>query len=93
MYLNRSRRVNWVIGAFRTKGRNFEGDRFVAYEETAYGALGTIRYPLSRFSRVEATIIAEHSDRVDFTLPVDEPRRIGWIASHFLSYVHDNSLW
>jgi hemolysin activation/secretion protein len=30
---------------------------------------------------------------VDFTLPVDEPRRIGWIASHFLSYVHDNSLW
>ena len=93
VYLNRSRRVNWGIGAFRTKGRNFEGDRFVAYEETAYGALGTIRYPLSRFSRVEATVVAEHSDRVDFTLPVDEPRRVGWIASHFLSYVHDNSLW
>ena len=93
VYLNRSRRVNWGVGAFRTKGRNFEGDRFVAYEETAYGALGTIRYPLSRFRRVEATIIAEHSDRVDFTLPVDEPRRIGWIASHLLSYVHDNSLW
>jgi hypothetical protein len=93
VYLNRSRRVNWGVGAFRTKGRNFEGDRFVAYEETAYGALGTIRYPLSRFRRVEATVIAEHSDRVDFTLPVDEPRRIGWIASHFLSYVHDNSLW
>ena len=35
----------------------------------------------------------EHSDRVDFTLPVDEPRRVGWIASHYLSYVHDNSLW
>ena len=93
VYLNRSRRVNWGIGAFRTKGRNFEGDRFVAYEETAYGALGTIRYPLSRFSRVEGTVIAEHSDRVDFTLPVDEPRRVGWIASHLLSYVHDNSLW
>lgn len=93
VYLNRSRRVNWGVGAFRTKGRNFEGDRFVAYEETAYGALGTIRYPLSRFSRVEATVVAEHSDRVDFTLPVDQPRRVGWIASHFLSYVHDNSLW
>ncbi len=37
--------------------------------------------------------IAEHSDRVDFTLPVDQPRRVGWIATHFLSYVHDNSLW
>ena len=93
VYLNRSRRVNWGFGAFRTKGRNFEGDRVVAYDETAYGALGIIRYPLSRFSRIEGTFVAEHSDRVDFTLPVDQPRRVGWIASHFLSYVHDNSLW
>ncbi len=93
VYLNRSRRVNWGIGAFRTKGRNFEGDQVVAYDETAYGALGVIRYPLSRFTRIEATVVAEHSDRVDFTLPVDQPRRVGWIASHFLSYVHDNSLW
>jgi hypothetical protein len=93
VYLNRSRRVNWGFGAFRTKGRNFEGDRVVAYDETAYGALGVIRYPLSRFSRIEGTVVAEHSDRVDFTLPVDQPRRVGWIASHFLSYVHDNSLW
>ncbi len=93
VYLNRSRRVNWGIGAFRTKGRNFEGDQVVAYDETAYGALGIIRYPLSRFSRIEGTFVAEHSDRVDFTLPVDQPRRVGWIASHFLSYVHDNSLW
>ena len=56
-------------------------------------ASALLRYPLSRFSRIEGTVVAEHSDRVDFTLPVDEPRRVGWIASHFLSYVHDNSLW
>jgi len=93
IYLNQSRRVNWGVGAFRTKGRNFEGDRVVAYDETAYGLLGVIRYPLSRFTRVEGTFIAEHSDRVDFTLPVDQPRREGWIATHLLSYVHDNSLW
>jgi hypothetical protein len=93
IYLNQSRRVNWGVGAFRTKGRNFEGDRVVAYDETAYGVLGVIRYPLSRFTRVEATFIAEHSDRVDFTLPVDQPRREGWIATHLLSYVKDNSLW
>jgi WD40-like Beta Propeller Repeat len=93
VYLNRSRRVNWGVGAFRTKSRNFEGDQVVAYNETAYGALGVIRYPLSRFTRFEGTFIAEHSDRVDFTLPVDEPRRQGWIATHLLSYVHDNSLW
>ncbi|HEY7614304.1 MAG TPA: hypothetical protein VH764_14975 [Gemmatimonadales bacterium] len=93
IYMNRSRRVNWGFGAFRTKGRNFEGDRLPAFTETAYGALGLLRYPLSRFSRLEGTFVAEHSDRVDFTLPVDQPQRVGWIASHFLGYVHDNSLW
>jgi WD40 repeat protein len=93
VYINRSRRVNWGVGAFRTKSRNFEGEQVVAYEETAYGAVGILRYPLSRFSRVEGTFVVEHSDRVDFTLPVDEPRRVGWIASHYASYVHDNALW
>ena len=52
-------------------------DPVVAYDETAYGGLGILRYPLSRFSRVEGTFVVEHSDRVDFTLPVDEPRRVG----------------
>jgi len=93
VYLNRQRRLNWGLGVFRTKGRNFDGDNVVAYNETAVGGLGLLRYPLSRFSRIEGTVVVEHSDRVDFTLPVDEPRRVGWIASHFLSYVHDNSLW
>jgi hypothetical protein len=93
VYVNRSRRLNWGVGAFRTKSRNFEGDLVVAYEETASGMLGLLRYPLSRFTRVEGTVVAEHSDRVDFTLPVDEPRRVGWIASHYLTFVHDNSLW
>ena len=93
VYLNRSRRLNWGLGAFRTRSRNFEGDNVVAYNETAAGGLGLVRYPLSRFSRFEGTLVVEHSDRFDFTLNVDEPRRVGWIASHYLSYVHDNSLW
>jgi hypothetical protein len=65
----------------------------VAYEEAAAGGMGLLRYPLTRFSRFEGTIVVEHSDRVDFTLPVDQPRRVGWIASHYVSFVHDNSLW
>jgi hypothetical protein len=93
IYLNRSRRVNWGLGAFRTRSRNFEGDLVVAYEEVAYGAIGLLRYPLSRFTRIEGTAVLEHSDRIDFTLPVDEPRRVGWIASHYLSFIKDNSLW
>ena len=93
VYLNQSRRVNWGVGAYRTKSRNFEGDQVIAYNETAYGVLGLLRYPLTRFTRVEGTVVVEHSDRVDFTLPVEEPRRTGWIASHYLSYVRDNALW
>jgi hypothetical protein len=93
VYLNRERRLNWGLGAFRTKSRNFEGELDVAYEETSAGAIGLLRYPLSRFSRVEGTTVVEHSDRVDFTLEVDQPRRVGWIASNYLSFVHDNSLW
>ncbi|HET6837955.1 MAG TPA: hypothetical protein VFH24_07905, partial [Gemmatimonadales bacterium] len=75
IYVNRERRLNWGLGAFRTKSRNFEGDLIVAYEEAAAGAIGLLRYPLSRFSRVEGTAVMEHSDRVDFTLAVDQPRR------------------
>jgi len=93
IYVNQQRRLNWGLGAFRTRSRNYEGDLVVAYQELAYGALGLLRYPLSRFSRVEGTAVLEHSDRVDFTLTVDEPRRVGWIASNYLSFVHDNSLW
>jgi hypothetical protein len=93
IYVNQQRRLNWGLGAFRTRSRNYEGDLVVAYQELAYGALGLLRYPLSRFSRVEGTAVVEHSDRVDFTLTVDEPRRVGWIASNYLSFVHDNSLW
>ena len=93
IYLNRQRRLNWGLGAFRTRSRNLEGDLVVAYEELAAGAIGLLRYPLNRFSRFEGTVVVEHSDRVDFTLAVDEPRRVGWIASHYLSFVHDNSLW
>jgi Tol biopolymer transport system component len=93
IYVNRQRRLNWGLGAFRTKSRNFEGDLTVAYRETTAGVIGLLRYPLSRFSRIEGTAVVEHSDRVDFTLAVDEPRRVGWIASHYLSFVNDNALW
>jgi hypothetical protein len=92
-YLNRQRRLNWGVGAFRIRSRNFEGDNVVAYTEIAYGGVGLVRYPLNRFDRIETTMVVEHSDRFDFTLDVDEPRRVGWLASHYLSYVHDNALW
>jgi WD40-like Beta Propeller Repeat len=93
LYLNQSRRLNWGVGAFRFKGNQYAGDFEVAYTENTAGVFGLLRYPLSRFSRVEGQASVQHSDRFDFTLPVEQPRRIGWIASQYISYVHDNALW
>ena len=93
IYLNQAHRVNWGVGAFRDRGNGYEGGLMPDYFESAFGGVGLLRYPLSAFSRIEATIVVEHSDRTDFTLPVRDPRRVGWIASQYLSYVHDNALW
>ena len=94
LYLNQTHRVNWGVGAFRFKGSQYEGDFNIAYTESTAGAFGLLRYPLDRYARIEAQVQMAHSDRFDFPpLPVDEPRRVGWIASQSLSFVHDNSLW
>ncbi len=93
LYLNQTRRLNWGVGAFRFKGNQYAGDFQVSYVENTAGVFGLVRYPLSRFARVEGQATLQHSDRTDFTLPVDDLRRKGWIASQYVSYVHDNSLW
>jgi len=94
-YLNQSRRVNWGVGAFRLRGLFYEGDLQNVFEETAVGAFGQVRYPLSRFRRLEAEYRIEHSDRLDLrdTSGSADVRRVGWLASNFFSYVEDNTLW
>lgn len=93
LYIDQSRRVNWGVGAFRVKGSVFEGSFTEDYRESAAGAFGLVRYPLSRFSRVEGTLVLEHSDRFDFTLPVADPHRVGYLAGQYLSWIFDNSAW
>ncbi len=94
-YLNQTHRVNWGVGAYRQRGLFYEGDFTSLFQETAYGVLGQLRYPLSRFRRVEAEFRLEHSDRFDFASDVisSEPRRKAWLAANYLTYVMDNSLW
>jgi hypothetical protein len=98
LYLNQSRRLNWGVGAFRIRGLFFEGDFDQIFQETSTGGFLDLRYPISRFSRVEAQFRLEHSDRVDFGFVRGEglaglPRRRGILASNYLSWVHDNSVW
>jgi len=93
-YLNQKRRLNWGLGAFRLRGVFFEGDFETIYRETSFGAFGEVRWPFSRFSRVEAQVRLERSDRFDLIGgDRQEPRRVGWLASNYLALVRDNSLW
>ena len=93
-YLNQSRRVNWGVGAFRQRGVFFEGDFNSLFEERSYGMFAQVRYPFTRFRRVVGEYRIERSDRLDLrTEDVTEPRRIGWLASNYLTYVKDNTLW
>ena len=93
-YLNQSRRINWGVGAFRQRGLFYEGDFNSLFEETSYGVLAQVRYPFTRFRRLVGEYRLERSDRFDLlTEGVEELRRVGWLASNYLSYVKDNTLW
>ena len=93
-YLNQSRRINWGVGAFRQRGLFFEDDFNSLFEERSWGMFGQVRYPFTRFRRIVGEYRIERSNRLDLrTDDVDEPRRVGWLASNYLTYVKDNTLW
>ncbi|HEY6108119.1 MAG TPA: hypothetical protein VIV56_04365, partial [Gemmatimonadales bacterium] len=65
-YLDQTHRINWGVGAYRQRGLFYEGDFTSLFQETSYGVLGQVRYPFSRFRRLEAEFRLEHSNRFDF---------------------------
>ena len=93
-YLNQKHRLNWGVGAFRLSGIFYEQSFRRVYEETTGGVYGTLRYPFSRFMRVEGQTRLEYSNRNDGESEVvlGEPRRRGVLVSNYLSFVGDNTL-
>lgn len=94
-YLNQRRRLNWGVGAFRLAGNFLEGDLIQIYRERSVGGYGIVRYPFSRFSRLEAQTRLELSSRDDYlnTLVEGPRRRKGVLSSNYLTFVTDNTLW
>ena len=93
-YLNQSRRLNWGVGAFRVRGTFYELDYATPYSERSWGAFTQLRYPLSRYQRIEAELRVERSDRRDVIPSASGSfEREAWLASNYLSYVKDNTLW
>jgi len=96
VYINQTDRLNWGVGAFRFRGRFFDGDFNRVFDETTQGGFLLLRYPLSRFARLEGQFRVEYSDRTDLSFNdqgVFGARRNGLLTSNYLTYVHDNALW
>ena len=96
-YLNQQHRLNWGAGVFRTAGEFFAGgvgDLSQLYSERSTGVYGALRYPLSRFRRIEGQTRLEYSNRDDFgNVLVRGPlRRRGVLATNLLSASSDNTL-
>lgn len=103
IYLNRSRRLNFGAGVFRFQGRFRDVFRDLFQEET-YGGYFVASYPFSRYKRLEVHFGIERSDRLDLggfdagggPGDLDAERdltRSGLLASNYLSYAKDNTLW
>lgn len=97
-YINQSRRLNWGVGAFRVRGHFYENSFERTYRETAAGVFGILRYPITRFTRVEARMQFEHSRRLDDVnfdagTSLNFTTRTGLLSSNYLTWVTDNSLW
>jgi len=104
VYLNLSHRLNYGAGIFRLNGRFYDVALDI-FEEETLGAQFLASYPFSKYQRVEYHLALEQSDRRDVPDFRDLPpgfgasgdtrdlTRKGFLASNFLSFVRDNTLW
>ncbi|MBR9988800.1 MAG: PD40 domain-containing protein, partial [Gemmatimonadetes bacterium] len=105
LYLNLSHRLNYGVGVFRYKGL-FRDVSWDVYEDAGMGGYFIASYPLSRYRRVELQLGLQKGDRVDVddgfgggplgTDTREDTRdltRRGVLATNFVSYIRDNTLW
>ena len=91
-YVNLTNRINYYVGAFHLAG--YLGSIYDLLRfERRYGAVAGIRYPLSKFTRVDLSTAVkwmEREDEIAFS-GYDEGR--SFLVSNFLSFTHDNIVW
>jgi hypothetical protein len=85
-YTNLARRLNYSVGVFHLSSLYDSSLDLYRYERRT-GALFGLSYPLSRFRRLEATVVGRTSER-DF-----DTAGTSVLVSTFGSFVHDNTLW
>jgi outer membrane protein assembly factor BamA len=88
-YFNLRRRINYGGSVFHFAG-DFLDEAGFRYFERRMGAAATISYPYTKFSRVESSFGILYSDREADTF---RPGRKAFLATNYLSYIFDNTLW
>ena len=91
-YVNLSHRLNYLLGVFHLT--TYWGDFFSPFRfERRYGGVAGVSYPFSKFSRVEGSLTVRGFEREsDYSRLTGSTAR-SVIASSYLSYVADNTLW
>ena len=88
-YVDRTRRLNYGCGVFHLYDDYY--DRIDGlYTERQYGGAAYLGYPLSKFRRLEGSIVVRQSDR---NYLIKEERRESLLSTEYVSFVHDNSIW
>ncbi len=88
-YINRERRLNWGIGAYHLYDEYFNDADGFFFERQA-GLIQLLRYPVSKFSRIDLTSLGRYSKRTKSFTGTD---REAVLLSNYFSWVYDNSLW
>jgi outer membrane protein assembly factor BamA len=91
-YVNLSHRLNYAVSLFHLTSSWAEAFSLFRTERRYGGALG-LRYPLSKFARLDGSIVLR---RVERTLDVegfDFDEGSSFLATTFLTYVSDRTLW
>jgi len=91
-YVNLSHRLNYSMSIFQLNTYGFEDFASDRRERRFGGAIG-VRYPLDRFRRVEAALVARQIEREDTYAGYTLANRESFTGSAFLTYVSDNTLW
>ena len=88
-YINRARRLNWGLGAFRLT-QVYDADLNTIRRERRLGMLGLVSYPFDKFRRIEGSVLVRHAS--DHLLRNGEFKDAD-LVSNYVALVHDNSRW
>jgi hypothetical protein len=88
-YFNQRQRLNFGAGLFRLTSI-YDPDLDVVRRERRVGGLLLASYPFSKFTRLEGAFVLRYAQ--DHFLRDGRVEDL-WLASNFLTFVHDNSRW